>query len=240
MEEMAMKHQPAFLALAVLTLACWISVPSKSYAQLYGRGPWGGWGPGYYGWGSYGLGGYGLGVWNPVGLGLGGYGSYPLYAGYNTVPNYGYTPFSYYASPTNYAPRDYVQPTYITLVSTASGRTENQNTRQNRAYVYVEVPANAQVFFDNTLMQQQGKHRVFKTPPLQPNETGYVFDVTARWTENGNEHREKRLIRVTPGGTTNVNFLPDRNGVIPAALQSAPAPQARPAEPPPRPSDAKK
>ncbi len=233
-----MKRPSAFVALAVLTLTCWLSLPSKSYAQAYLGSPWGGWGLGGYGWGGYGLGGWGLG-----GYGLGGRG-YPWYPSNYTWPNNGYTSAysymtpgyyatpsynttsNYYATPNYITPAAYVEPLHVTTTSITSTATANQGTRSNRASIYVEVPADAQVFFDSTAMHQKGSRRVFQTPPLQPNESGYSYEVTALWTENGKEHREKRTIRVTPGGTTDVNFLADQNSVTPASTQAAPASQA--------------
>jgi len=236
-----MKRLGTFLAVAVLTLSCWMSVPSKAYAQ----GIWSGWGPGYYGWG-----GYGSGPWGWRGYGLGGsgagFGGAPWYLNYSALPYYGYarsyyplTP-SYYATPNYYRRADPIDPAYITTTSTTGTTRANQGRQPNRAYIYVEVPANAQVFFNNTPMRQQGSRREFMTPPLQPNATGYTFEVTARWTENGKEHRDTRLIHVTPGGTTDVNFLADQDHVIPASTQSAPAAQGQVATPSPRsPSDGK-
>ena len=200
-------------------------MPTDSYAQRsrggFGRG-FGGYGRGigygglgYRGFG-YGLGGYGLGYGGLgyYGLGYGGWG-YPYYGGYGYGLGSYYSPY-YYSSPT------YVTPYYSsTIVPTTSYQSLYPATTQStadptRAHIHVHVPPNAQVLFDNTPTREQGTDRDFVTPPLQPNAKGYTYEVTARWNQNGQEHRESRTIRVTPGGTTDVNFL------------SAPAPERAP------------
>jgi uncharacterized protein (TIGR03000 family) len=224
-----MKRPYVFLVLAVLTLSCKLSVPSKSYAQV----PlWGGWGG--YGWGGYGMGGYGFG-------GYRGYSGYPnsYLAAYNMYrPSYYNTTPNYFATRTAIAPVSYVEPVYITTTTASSTPAANQGTRPNRAHIYVNVPATAQVFINDTAMRQKGARREFMTPPLPPNDTGYTYEVTARWTEDSKEHRAKRTIRVTPGGTTSVNFLAAHN---PSAAETSPIVPASgtPATPPRKASEGK-
>jgi uncharacterized protein (TIGR03000 family) len=224
-----MRHLAGFLALAALTLSCWLGMPSKSYAQ------WFGWGPGTYGWGGYRSGGWGWG----------GYAGTPRYGSYLTAPNPSYSYASpgynamtnYYATPNYYTTTNYptaaaaVEPVYITTAAATVATPASQDPRPGRAYIYVDVPEDAQVMLNNTAMHTPGSRRVYRTPPLLPNETGYGFEVTARWKENGKEHRETRHIQVTPGGTTAVNFLADQNRVLPASFQGAPAPAAPPRSP---------
>jgi uncharacterized protein (TIGR03000 family) len=195
-----MKTPSAFLALAVLTLGCCLATPSPSSAQPFG------------GWSSYGVGPFGWGGWGWRGYGYAPYGTNYIRppAGYMS-PNY-----------TNYAaPVNVIEPIYVTT-TTATGTPVTHGTHQQHAFIYVDVPAHATLFFDGTEMHEQGSRRVFQTPPLQPNATGYSYELTARWSENGKEHVDKRQVRVTPGGSTTVNFLSGHDHQPPAALQSGP------------------
>jgi uncharacterized protein (TIGR03000 family) len=179
---------------AVLTLVCCLSAPStaQAWGRHYGGWGYGGWG-GYCGYGGWGYGGY---AW-----GYPGWGYYGGWRGWGYGPWYGYGGwgygYPYYASsPT----MPYV---YGTVVSTQPAAA----TSPDRATVRVQVPANAELVFNNTPMPSQGTQRTFVTPPLQSNAKGYTYSVVARWMQDGKERREERTIHVSPGGTTEVNFL---------------------------------
>jgi uncharacterized protein (TIGR03000 family) len=75
------------------------------------------------------------------------------------------------------------------------------------AGVTVDVPANAEVWFDETKMTSTGPLREFRTPSLKLNHR-YSYDVRARWTENGQQVTQTQHIEVAPGSHINVTFSP--------------------------------
>jgi uncharacterized protein (TIGR03000 family) len=73
------------------------------------------------------------------------------------------------------------------------------------ASIHVRVPENAQVFFDDTPTTQTGRDRMFATAPLDSGKN-YTYTISARWTENGQERRDSRTVRLNLGGTVDVDF----------------------------------
>jgi uncharacterized protein (TIGR03000 family) len=212
---MFMSRRRTLFALSAVACAL-LLLPDVSSAQLFGRGGrmyGGGWGN-YGNWGGYS--GYG-GYYNPGYMGTYGW-SQPMYGS----PYYGTLGGNTYVSPGFYAsqqPYNYSSPIFNGTVypnnmasSTQSlyppdGRTmQGGMTDNTRAYIDVHVPPNAQVLFDNSPTQQRGQERRFVTPPLDPN-SHYTYNVTAKWMENGQERRENKTVRLTPGQTSEVNFL---------------------------------
>jgi uncharacterized protein (TIGR03000 family) len=73
------------------------------------------------------------------------------------------------------------------------------------ATVQVRVPAGAELWFEGSKTSQRGEDRVFTSPPLDPS-GNYVYEVRARWTENGDIVERTRTIRVRAGERTLVDF----------------------------------
>jgi uncharacterized protein (TIGR03000 family) len=74
------------------------------------------------------------------------------------------------------------------------------------ARVKVTLPdAGAQVWFEGQLTQQRGTQRGFVSPRLGPGQE-YVYDVRARWTENGRAVEQTRTVRVRADGVATVDF----------------------------------
>jgi len=69
----------------------------------------------------------------------------------------------------------------------------------------VEVPADATVFIEDKPTTLIGSSRTFLSPPLQPGKT-YLYDIRARWQENGQEMEQKQTISLQAGGQVNVRF----------------------------------
>ena len=194
MEELLMKRY-MLLALPALALACMLCLPEASYAQRRGGGGGYGGGGGWYGGRS-----------GPsISIGIGGYPS-----GYGYGYGRGWYGGSYYGGRYLYDNSYYVQPSYIDASPSyqsfypPTGAIQN-STDASRAMVRVRVPANAQVFFDDSPTTQTGPDRTFMTGPLEPGT--YSYNISARWMENGKERRENRSVRVTPGQTADVNFM---------------------------------
>jgi uncharacterized protein (TIGR03000 family) len=74
------------------------------------------------------------------------------------------------------------------------------------ATIDVHVPTNAEVWFDDTPTDQAGEWRTFTSPPLRPDQVFY-YKVRARWNDNGKTVEETRMIEVSAGKTTTVDFI---------------------------------
>ena len=62
----------------------------------------------------------------------------------------------------------------------------------------------AEIWFDGSATTQRGMQRIFNTPPL---ETGnYVYNVKARWTEDGRTVNQDRRVEIRPGQPVLVDF----------------------------------
>jgi uncharacterized protein (TIGR03000 family) len=206
-----------------------------------GRGYYGGYGRGYgYGLGGYGLGsgllgfglGYGLGSYG-LGYGLGGYGlggyGYGGYGGYGSYGGYSYP--SYYGSTYTNAPSyvgysSYYPPVDTTDYVAPAAYNVEPATPDNEAHITLNVPANAEVWFDGDKTSQTGPTREFVSPPLTPGQT-YTYVVRARWTENGRPVDQTRELHVRANQQTIENF--------PAGAGTTSAPPAGAAQRPPAP-----
>jgi uncharacterized protein (TIGR03000 family) len=181
--------------------------------HAYGGHGWGG-----YGWGGRGWGGYAYSPYRHYGYGYRGYGwggFYPWLGGYAysspywSYPYYGYSsgyfPYTDYAysypiyndNAYNYPDTEYASiPPPATAAAPAS-----------TAYVSVEVPGNAEVWFDNVRMTETGTVREFVTPPLVAGRD-FAYDVRARWMDPaGNLVDRMRHVTIHAGDRVNVNFV---------------------------------
>jgi uncharacterized protein (TIGR03000 family) len=190
-----------------------------------------------FGFGRFGnQAGFGVSVGNPYGYGYNPYygsyyGSYPYYGSYYgrypvspywttgySSPWYGST---YYTSPTYYSSPGMYGSGYVTSTGTApatgTGTMGTQsfyppNTQGNTALIDVQVPANAQIWFDGESTSQTGTERAFRSPPLEQGQN-YSYEVKARWTEDGKDIERTRKVRVRAGERVNVNFMANEEGV---------------------------
>ena len=142
------------------------------------------------------------------------YGNYPLAGPYYYpriysyyYPRYGfytggYQPYSYgtYYSPAGSA---YESPSG-TPGTYSYGAYEPDNP--NVVRMDVRVPADADVWVEGTRTAGTGELRHFVSPPLTP-AVSYVYDIRARWTENGHVVDSTRPVRVRPGSRVTVDFL---------------------------------
>jgi uncharacterized protein (TIGR03000 family) len=78
------------------------------------------------------------------------------------------------------------------------------------AHLTVKVPADAHVWFNGTPTVSTGPVRQFDSPPLAAGK--YVYDLQARWMENGHERTETRQVKVSPGSHVEVDFPGAPNG----------------------------
>jgi uncharacterized protein (TIGR03000 family) len=159
----------------------------------YGRGYYGGYG-GFYG---------GIGIYAPYY----GYSSYPYYAPYyspslSVVPSYYEPPATAYIPP----PSSYAPPSSLEARPLVRSAGIDPQTLGNAALVEVNVPPNAEVWFDDLKTKQTGDTRTFKSPDLEPGKT-YLYDVKAKWIENGDEVTRSRTVRVQAGKVVPVDFV---------------------------------
>jgi uncharacterized protein (TIGR03000 family) len=65
-------------------------------------------------------------------------------------------------------------------------------------YIDVQVPANAEVWFESQKMSQTGTSRRFVSPPI-PAGTTHAYSIRARWTEDGQEVEKTRRVLIQAG-----------------------------------------
>jgi uncharacterized protein (TIGR03000 family) len=73
------------------------------------------------------------------------------------------------------------------------------------AHFTVEVPTAAEVYLEGVKTRQTGPNRVFVSPRLAPGKQ-YVYEVRARWIENGHPVEQTRSLVVTAGERMTVHF----------------------------------
>ncbi len=100
------------------------------------------------------------------------------------------------------------------------------NAPSKVAYIRVRVPANAELWINNDKRTQSGVVREFVTPALDPDHI-YVYNVKARWREEGGIAVEKTLrVRTISGTRVTVNFarppVEQPRRTVPAAITTAP------------------
>lgn len=92
------------------------------------------------------------------------------------------------------------------------------STRTAPVYLDVRVPANAEVMVETEKTTQTGSRRSFISPPITPGRS-YVYDIKAKWMENGKEVVLTRKVDVRAGQQVVVDFIgtpmstePERRG----------------------------
>jgi uncharacterized protein (TIGR03000 family) len=75
----------------------------------------------------------------------------------------------------------------------------------NRAHLWLQVPADAEVWFDGERTRQGGSLRHYYTPLLTPGKN-YSYQVQARWTEDGKTVERKERVEVHAGQSLRVNL----------------------------------
>ena len=88
----------------------------------------------------------------------------------------------------------------------------------NDVQVSIYVPENADIWFNGEKTKQKGTLRDFASPSLP--EGKYVYEIKARWVENGREVIRTRTFEVIPGDRVKTNMLRPAEGDI--LLQSTP------------------
>lgn len=196
-----------FIIAAVGALAFLLATETPGNAAPRGGGGGGGRGPagggyggayrGYYGGGNYGRGYYGGGYYGP--------GNYR--GGYYGGGYYGYgLPYGYYR-PYGYGYGSYV-PIYSSgLVGVGYANVpDGAAAQQEPAFVTVNAPESADVWFAGIKATKEGPKHKFRTKPLDPGRK-YNYNVKAKWTnEDGKEFEKTKVVSVRAGKRAVVNF----------------------------------
>jgi uncharacterized protein (TIGR03000 family) len=196
------------LVLAVLPLlavgALLLTAPGAQAQRGGGRG--GGWSGG--GWSPGGNWGYG-GNFYRGGYGFYGRGFYPSF--YGGWGNYGYPSTSYssgYYYPYynyDYSSDVYAAPSYSETAPYYYTTTGNMADQNQRVTVDVQVPADAQLWFNGQQTNDTGPQRSFMSPPVAPGQN-YTYDLRARWMQNGQPVDQTQHITVRAGEHRRVDF----------------------------------
>ena len=78
--------------------------------------------------------------------------------------------------------------------------------RTAAVYLDVRVPANAEVIVETEKTKQTGPRRSFISPPI-PTGRNYVYEIKAKWLENGQEVVRTRQVDVRAGEQVVVDFM---------------------------------
>lgn len=70
----------------------------------------------------------------------------------------------------------------------------------------VRIPSDAEIWFEGAKTQSTGMFREFVSPQLEPGQD-YIYQIRARWMENGQEVNKTRELRVRAGDQLNLDFL---------------------------------
>jgi uncharacterized protein (TIGR03000 family) len=89
--------------------------------------------------------------------------------------------------------------------SNGSNQTSDPVRDDTPAYIVVRVPPDAELWFDGLKMTPMGHVRVFHSPPLTPR-VRYVYEVRARWLENGRPVTQTQTVPIYAGEPVNVDF----------------------------------
>jgi uncharacterized protein (TIGR03000 family) len=188
------------------------------YGYGYCNGSYGNWGMcagygGAMGWctgyggayaGCYGA-WWGASASSPYSVGYGCTGCYGCYGGHS---GYG-VPFpggTTYISPgmTNPVPPSGIAPGSSPPEVTPLPKLKDKE-EQTRAKVRIELPADAQLYVDGTLMKTESAVRMFHTPALAPNQQ-YFYDLKAVIVRGGQTFTDTQQIVVRPGSLTTASF----------------------------------
>jgi uncharacterized protein (TIGR03000 family) len=83
--------------------------------------------------------------------------------------------------------------------------------------IKVDLPADATLWIEGAKAAQTGQERTFVLPPLAAGKT-YLYQIRARWTENGKQQEETRVVTVQTGSQVHVKFPLDLPGKLPALV----------------------
>jgi uncharacterized protein (TIGR03000 family) len=131
-----------------------------------------------------------------------------------------YTPYGYYSSGGYYTPYEYYPSNdpgygsapdqeYSNSYEGVTPSTVSPDTApaqaDSTAHVTVRLPANAELWFNDSIMKSTGPVREFRSPQLKPGQ--FTYEIRGRWTENGHDITRTQKVPVSPGDHITVEFL---------------------------------
>jgi uncharacterized protein (TIGR03000 family) len=136
-------------------------------------------------------------------------------------PFIGYdTPYGYYSSGGYYTPYEYYPSNdpgygsapdqgYSNCYEEVTPSTLSPDTApaqaDSTAHITVRLPANAELWINDSITKSTGPVREFQSPPLKPGQ--YTYEIRARWTENGHDITRIQKVPVSPGDHSTLLFL---------------------------------
>ena len=169
-----------------------------------------------FGYGGYGAGGYGYGAG-----GYGGYGA-PYLSGYGGLYNsgYGYSPVDHGGY---YYPDDQgdVPPVPDDDIPPVPDEATPKAPTDNTARIHVNLPPEAQLWFEGHLTGQTGAKRDFYSPKLAPGKT-FLYRIRARWREGDRVVEQSGEFKVRANETTTVRFPLPRKDELPPPREAPP------------------
>jgi uncharacterized protein (TIGR03000 family) len=82
------------------------------------------------------------------------------------------------------------------------------------ALLRVRVPADAEIWFSGAKTTQRGDSRLFVTPEIGRG-GNFLYEIRARWTEQGSHVERVKNVRVHEGDRVTVDFLENEADVLP-------------------------
>jgi uncharacterized protein (TIGR03000 family) len=87
---------------------------------------------------------------------------------------------------------------------------QRQALQAGTALIIVKLPAEAELWFNDSSTSQGGSYRTFVTPPLS-NDHDLAYTIRVRWLIKDAELIRVEQVKVQAGQTTTVNFLTSEN-----------------------------
>lgn len=81
----------------------------------------------------------------------------------------------------------------------------------NKAHIWLRVPADAEVWVDGAPTRQTGESRYFFSPPLTPGEK-YTYNIRVVTQKDGKPVEQKRRVPVHAGATVHLDFTRPSGG----------------------------
>ena len=148
--------------------------------------------------------------WTPYDVIDQGMGHYPGSPGF--IPGYGYYPgpgpgtYPWMDGPGTPFDRRKLLPHFPPDGTTATPLGQEAALPPDSALLIVKLPAEAELWIDDTKTAQAGSYRQFLTPPL-PSDRSLSYTLRARWLIKDMELTRVEKAQVSPGGKVTINFL---------------------------------
>jgi uncharacterized protein (TIGR03000 family) len=132
---------------------------------------------------------------------------------YGTIPDwrrpenwgYGYYPDYYYYPQSSMKKNANPQLPSGNYGSQKVPESSTQTPGDLSGHITVMVPADAKIWFGDSMMASTGSVRDFDTPPLASGKK-YTYTIHATWKEDGHEVTETQQVEFTPGQHIDVRF----------------------------------